>query len=114
MISIHMGSRCLLKAERKGEGADAPLQDLVYGAVMKPGHSLASLFDDQDIQALTDARCLQLTVNGDSHRTLEIRFESTDIEDAILVTDEMGRVVDFHDVTLGSLIQVAEEEPAPV
>ncbi len=105
MHSIHLGSVCLFTGEPSGTSPDGKTQfsDLMYRVTITEDNVLASLFGEDDVEALKNAGTLPLKVFFGPSRDLEMVAQDDPDGGMIYVKDEMGSLVDFHDITLGAL-----------
>ncbi|MFX4299930.1 hypothetical protein [Pseudosulfitobacter pseudonitzschiae] len=104
MISIHLGSRCLLKAEAVGTPNITGFFDLRHGIILGLETNLSSLLDDGDLCLMRDGRELWLEVNNAGTSQLLLTFLPAEESWDALIEFTNGNASSIFDVTLERLL----------
>lgn len=111
MISIHMGSRCILKAERVGKRRPTGFLDLKHHIELGLDTNLSSLFDDEDLNLLREGREFWLEVNNSGSRHLLLTYVPDEEGWDAILEFENGDAESIFNVTLEKLLAAPPENP---
>lgn len=103
MISIYLGSQCLLKAEVYESSTVLKIRDLQYAIDMDPDTHLSSLLMDNEIAYIRNAGTCWLEINHAGTRQLELSCIEDETGWDAIVEFENGDAASIFDVTLKKL-----------